>query len=179
MNLKGNAARYGVVAVVLHWISAAAVLLLLILGFCAARSSEAAQAAAILRLHVPLGLLVLALTFVRLIWWQFDHRPVRVSGPRWQMLAARANHWALYGLLIVMGLSGIGLMVASGAAPILFGGAERPLPEFDRFAPMAGHALGAFAVVALLAVHLGAVLYHQLYRHDHLLGRMALHLGRR
>ena len=41
------------------------------------------------------------------------------------------------------------------------------------------HAAGAFAIVALLCFHVGAALYHQFYKRDHLLARMGIgSLGR-
>lgn len=179
MVLKGDANRYGVLAATLHWVSAAAIITLLLLGFLAAQAPDAAVTAALLRLHVPLGLLVTALTVGRLVWWLVDRRPADAAGPRWQALTAHATHVLLYGLLILMGASGIALMIASGAGPILFARAARPLPDFSQFRPMAGHAAGAFALVALLALHVGATLYHHLYRRDGLLLRMGVGSGHR
>ena len=66
MTLRGNAHRYGLVAASIHWISAAAILALLALGFAAANSADQLQKVAILQLHVPLGSFVLALTSLHL-----------------------------------------------------------------------------------------------------------------
>lgn len=175
MILKGNSHRYGTLATILHWASAVAILALLALGFMAARSSDPARTAILLRIHVPLGVMVLALTVARIAWWFFDRRPEEPAGqPPWQSLAARATHRLLYGLLILMGGSGIGLMVLSGAGAALFLAPPGPLPDFASFAPMKAHALGAFAIVALLSCHVGAVAYHQFYRRDRLLARMGI-----
>lgn len=175
MTLKGNTSRYGALAATLHWVSAVAVLGLLGLGFMAANAPDAARAAPLLRLHVPLGVLVLALTLTRIVWWFSDRRPDDVAGQaRWQAVTAHVTHTQLYALLIMMGTSGIGLMVLSGAAPVLFFGAPGVLPHFSGFAPMVVHALGAFAIVALLCLHIGAALYHQFYRRDRLFARMGI-----
>ena len=175
MILRGNAHRYGLVAAAIHWISAAAILALLVLGFAAANSADQLQKVAILQLHVPLGSFVLALTIIRIGWWFFDTRPEPPAGqPRWQALTASAVHKLLYLLLILMGASGICLLVLSGAAQIIFFGALLPLPEFSKFAPMAAHAIGAFAMIVLLGLHIFAALYHQLYRKDRLLARMLI-----
>ena len=175
MNLRGNSHRYGSLAATLHWLSPVAILALLALGFLAAITSETARTAVLLRMHVPPGILVLALTLTRIIWWFFDSRPENVAGqPRWQALAANVTHTALYCLLIVMGASGIGLMVLSRAAPVLFFGVPGQLPRFADFPPMVVHALGAFAVIALLCLHTGAAIYHHFYRRDRLFDRMGV-----
>lgn len=179
MDLRGDATRYGAAAAVLHWGTAAAVLVLLPAGFLAARSPDPALSATLLRLHAPLGILVLASTVGRLAWWRFDRRPEPVPGPRWQAVAARATHLLLYGVLVSMGLSGVGLMLASGVGPLLFGGEAAPLPRFADFGPMAPHALGAVALLILSTLHVGAALFHRFHRRDGLLSRMAVRAGRR
>ncbi len=175
MALKGNAGRYGSLAIALHWISAVAILALLVLGFRAASLADAGQKAALLRLHVPLGALVLVLTVARVAWWFFDRRPDDPAGQRpWQSRTAHAVHGLLYLVLIVMGTSGIGLLILSGAGGVLFLGASGPLPQFSDFPPMIVHAAGAFTMAALICFHFGAALYHQFYQRDRLLARMGV-----
>ena len=180
MAFRGNRGRYGSLAIALHWVSAIAILVLLVLGFRAANAADSGQRAALLRLHVPLGTLVLFLTVTGLMWWLFDQKPDDPAGQqRWQTLTAHAVHALLYLALIVMGISGIGLLILSGASEVLFFGASGPLPRFSDFPPMIVHAAGAFAIVALLCFHVGAALYHQFYKRDHLLARMGIgSLGR-
>ena len=173
--LKGNSIRYGAVAIALHWISAVAVLGLLVLGFMAVNAADNAQEASLLRLHVPLGATVLVLTLLRIGWWFFDRRPEEPFGqPRWQTLSAHSVHTVLYLILVLIGSSGIGLLILSGAANVLFFGSQEPLPRFSDYPPMLVHAAAAFVLIALLAVHVGAALYHQFLRHDHLFARMGV-----
>ena len=174
MPLKGNTHHYGSVSLVLHWISAAAILALLVLGFAAA-AVDSTRAASLLRVHVPLGVLLLALTAVRVGWWFFDIRPGHPAGqPRWQAMMARATHIMLYLVVAVVGVSGIALVMLSGAYVVLFLGKPEPLPNFTNLRPMGVHAAGAFALVGLLCLHIGAALYHQFYKGDHLLARMGI-----
>ncbi len=175
MALKGDIRRYGFLEIALHWVSAAAILTLLGLGLTAADISDPGQKAALLRVHAPLGILTLALTVIRAAWWLFDKRPGNPVGqPRWQAFTAHSVHTLLYLVTIAMGVSGIGLMVLSGAGAILFFGAPGPLPHFRDLRPMAVHEAGAFAMIGLLCVHIGAVLYHQTYKRDRLLVRMGV-----
>ena len=174
MTLRGNAGHYGAMAAALHWVSAAAIVAMVAIGFAAATSANTEWTTALLRIHVPLGLIVLALTMARLVWWLLDRRPAAPAGPNWQRIAARLNHAALYGIVVLMGVSGIGVMVLSGAAAILFSGTTTALPRFFDIAPMKAHALGAIILVALVGLHVGAAIYHQFYRRDHLLARMRI-----
>lgn len=175
MTLKGDAHRYGSVQVALHWASAAAILALLALGLSAAASSDPARKAALLRVHVPLGTLVAALTVARVGWRFFDRRPDGPAGqPRWQAFTASSVHALLYLVVIAMGASGIALTVLSGAGAILFSGVPGPLPDFWTFRPMTAHVAGATAMVGLLGLHIGAALYHQFVRQDRLLARMGV-----
>jgi cytochrome b561 len=66
MGLKGTADRYGTMILAIHWVSALLIIFLLVSGFRAANTDDAAAKAAILRFHIPLALAVLALTVWRI-----------------------------------------------------------------------------------------------------------------
>ena len=175
MAFKGSNSRYGGLAIGFHWAAAAAVPALLLLGFAAARGGDPNREADLLRVHGILGIAVLLLTLLRAIWWSLDRRPSPIEGQAgWQHHLARAVHLLLYGVPILAGISGIGLMIASKAAPILFLGEAGRLPRFTDFAPMTAHAIAAFALVALIGLHVAAALFHQFYRRDRLLARMGI-----
>jgi len=175
MPAKGTPRRYGNVATALHWTIAAAVFATLPLGFLAAHAPDTHSAKILLRLHVPLGLLILLLTLARAAWWLVDRRPIAIGGqPRWQIGVAHGLHALLYIVPLLLGASGIGLMIQSGAAPVLFTGASTALPRFADLAPMAAHWLAAFTLTALLGAHILAACYHQFYRRDRLLSRMSI-----
>ena len=173
--LKGNSLRYGAVAITLHWLSAAAVCALPVLGFMAVSALDDARRMVLLRVHVPLGAGVMFLTLLRLVWCFLDRRPEEPAGqPRWQTLTAHAAHTMLYLVLVLMGVSGIGLVLVSGAGEVLFSGSQSALPHFPDFAPVLVHGTTAFVLIVLLAAHVGAALYHQFVRRDHLLARMGM-----
>lgn len=175
MAARGSATRYGAVAVALHWVSAAAIIALFVLGFAANGAADDARETALLRLHVPLGLLVLALTLARLAWAFLDRRPAPPPDlPRWQDRAARSVHVLLYGLVLAIGGSGVALMALSGAGDVLSGAAPGPLPAFEGYLPMLAHLAGALLLLALLGAHVGAALHHQLVRRDRILARMGI-----
>ncbi len=176
MPLKSTADRYGTVAIAIHWITALAVLGLLVSGNVAEDLEGDEGYASVLRVHAIMGALVFLLTLFRIAWWVFaDDRPAPVAGlPVWQERAAQLGHLALYALIIVMGASGIGMIVLSGAGPTLLAGGPGELPDFDDFAPRDVHGLAANALILFAAVHVAAALYHQFIRRDRLLSRMGI-----
>lgn len=176
MPLKSTPQRYGAVAIAIHWITALALLGLLVSGFRAAGMEDDVAKAAILRIHTATGVAVLLLTLARILWWvAVDRKPPHVAGqPRWQEIASSAVHGLLYLAILLMAGSGIAMMALSGAGDIVWGGAPGPLPDFTRFAPRTGHGIGAFVLILLMLAHVAAALYHQFVLRDRLLARMGL-----
>lgn len=176
MPMKSTQQRYGAVPIAIHWVTAIALLGLLVSGFRAAGLMDDAAKTAILRIHTATGIAVLGLTFARVLWWlAIDRKPPYPAGlPRWQQIASSAVHGLLYVAILLMAGSGIGMMALSGAGEIVWGGAAGPLPDFTQFAPRAGHGLGAFLLILLTLFHIAAALYHQFVLRDRLLARMGL-----
>ncbi len=174
MSAKSSNTSYGYVAKSIHWVSLILIVALLASGFRAAETVDATAKAQILSAHAPLGIAILILTLLRLIWWwAIDTKPAIVeTSPRWQERAARAVHILFYIIIFGMGASGIGMLVLSGAGPILFAGTEGTLPDFTLYAPRGPHGFGASAIVVLITVHAGAALYHHFVQRDATLRRM-------
>ena len=173
MSSKSSATRYGSVAIAIHWSSATGVILALAAGLTLANGPQP-PAAPLLVVHIVLGLTVFALTLLRILWWvAFDRKPQPVAGqPGWQALLAKIVHGSLYAILLLMASSGIMTLVLSGAIPALLSGA--PVPDFTGLIPRVAHGIMSKLLLALLAAHIGAALYHQFVRRDHLLARMGV-----
>lgn len=173
--LKSVPDRYGAVAIVLHWLAAALIAVLLVSGFRAAGTLDPLAKAAILRVHVALGLLVLLLTLARLAWWLFaDRKPAPAAGtPAPLARAAAAAHVLLYVVVLGMSASGIGMMILSGAGSVLFG-TGTVLPDFWNYPPRIPHGIGARLMIVLLVLHVGGALYHQFVRGERVFARMGL-----
>lgn len=173
---KSTPERYGRVAIAMHWASALLIIGLLIAGFRAAGLTDSAAKVPLLQIHAPVGAAVLVLTLARICWWLFaDRKPDDPAGvPHLQARAAKAVHVLLYVAILGLAGSGIAMMVLSGAGDILFGTAPGPLPDFWDFAPRYGHRAMAALMAGLLALHVGAALYHQFIRKDRLFARMGV-----
>ena len=172
--MKSTQTQYGSVAVTIHWLSAIFILAMLGSGFRAASMADSAAKEAILMFHVPLGVVILLLTMLRLFWWwRVDKKPKPVAGdPVWQTFIAKAIHVLFYVVILGMAASGIGILALSGAGNILFGAEVGPLPDFSEFLPRVPHGLGARLMLALFTLHAGAALYHHFIKKDGLIRRM-------
>jgi cytochrome b561 len=174
MSLKSTPTRYGSVAIAIHWSSALAVILTFAAGLVVANVAAPAQQAPILVVHIVLGLIVFALTVLRIVWWLVADRapPPPAGQPHWQELASRVVHGGLYLLLILMASSGITTLILSGALPAILSGG--PVPDFSELIPRVAHGLMSKILLLLFALHVGAALYHQAVRGDRLLARMGV-----
>lgn len=174
MSAKSSSTRYGSVAITIHWVTALLIVALFATGLLAAAQVDPAAKLALLRAHIPLGVGVLLLTLLRIVWWLVaDRRPaLPADQPGWQKFMAKAVHFALYFIVLESAGSGIATIVLSGALPTILGGGL--LPDFNTVLPRAVHGIGSRLMLGLLALHIGAALYHQFIRHDHLLARIGM-----
>jgi cytochrome b561 len=173
MPLRSTDSRYGVVAIALHWARALLILALVVTGLRADGMSDVEAKAAVLSLHLPLGVAIFLLTLGRLIWWaKADRKPKSIAMPRWQDRASRLVHLLFYIIILGMVASGIAIVALSGAAPIIFGDSSVSLPDFHEFGPRAPHGFGARILIALFVLHAGAALHHHFVKRDRLLARM-------
>lgn len=173
MPTKSTATRYGSVAVTLHWLAALLILGLLVSGFLAGSMQDPGNKIMFLRLHLPLGITVLILTLGRIGWWLWaDTKPRPVAMPLWQKRLSHIVHILLYVVILGMSTSGIGMMVLSGAGPIIFGGPAASLPDFHDFLPRIPHGIAARGMILLLLLHIGGALHHHFVRGDGLLRRI-------
>lgn len=167
--------RYHPALVALHWLLAVMLIAVLAYGSLVMKDIPNASPEKIdaLRAHMIAGGLILLLTLMRLVVRVKTPHPPRAStGMAWADRLAPLTHWILYLLVIVMAASGIAISVMAGLPGIVFGGAGTLPASFDAFPPRAVHGIVAKILMALIALHVLAALYHQFVRRDGLLSRM-------
>lgn len=172
MGWKSHADRYGSAIVTLHWLSALILFPLLGTGIAAGNAESDADKIALLRIHIPLALTLLSLTLVRIIARLCNRAPEHADTPAYQRVAAKAVHFALYLMLAIMFASGIALLIQSGAGKVVFGAPGMALPDFRNFGPLGPHSFIPKLLIAAVAAHIAAALYHVLIRRDGVFRRM-------
>ncbi|PTE21687.1 cytochrome B [Cereibacter changlensis JA139] len=169
---------YTATARALHWIVA-----LIVLGMIPAGKIMVEEGLprglqdALFLFHKNAGVIVLVLMIVRLVWrWLNPPPPLPASVPEWQARAAHLTHVLLYALIFVMAVSGYVRVVAGGFPLELTDalGLPRLLPKVESLGNAAStvHYLAHYAVIALIALHIGAALFHGIVRRDGVFGRM-------
>ncbi len=173
MSIKSTNDHYGTVAITLHWFSALFIFALIGSGFRASDAENISTKADILQFHIPFGIVILLLTLARIAWWLFfDKKPSALAMPTWQDRTSRIVHFLFYILVLGMGASGIGMIVLSGAGPIIFSSEASTLPDFWNYPPRAPHGIGARIMIILLGLHIGGALYHHFKKKDGIIQRM-------
>jgi cytochrome b561 len=171
--LKSTPDRYGFVAVALHR-TLSVLILLQIVGGLAAVGASAEKQIAILKLHAPLGILIGLVAALRIFWWVgFDRRPNDIAGmSRAQSITAHVVHGLLYLLPLAAAFTGYALLSGSGAGRFLSGEATGEFPDLRQAAGFGAHWLAVMLLIAFIALHVGAAVYHQVFQRDNLLARM-------
>jgi cytochrome b561 len=191
MRLRNTPEAYGEVAKWLHWIIA-----LLFLGaYCAVyyrhwfTEKDTPGNWNALQLHLSFGVTIGVFVFLRVLWKLSNPRPGLEPGPRWEHVAAKAGHAALYFFMIAMPVTGY---LGTGADTHYF--FTYHLPKFADTAlydwlvtGMLGMSFeqfeepidfihkdigGALLVWMLIAVHISAALYHHFVKRDRTLKKM-------
>lgn len=174
----GQVRRYSGVAIALHWLVAA----LIIGGFALGWVMTDIPGFTPTKLryfswHKWIGVTVLALVVIRLAW-RATHQPPPLpdSTGRWTAIAAHATHHLLYLLMVAVPLSGYLYSSVAGIQVVYLG--IVPLPTLLAPHPEWRHVFRTIHVwldwtlAAFVALHLLAVIKHQLLDRDGLLWRM-------
>lgn len=187
MDARNSRLRYGGVAMGLHWLIAALVLVNLFLGLYMADLPRSDTSRFMLfQLHKSFGLTVLTLSILRLGWRLVNPIPPLPRGLHPLLrLGAHAFHFLLYFLIIAIPLAGWAMVSSSslGLPTPYFGLFAWPNISFLANLPPATkaanldlfketHSLLAFSAIGLVVLHVLAALYHQFIRRDDVLRRM-------
>ena len=182
MNESADAGSYGTVAIAFHWLLALAIVGSIGVGLYMTELPFSPLRLKLFNWHKWAGITILALSAARLLW-RLLHRPhalpsaVLAAMPGWQRHAHRATHALLYGLFFAVPLSGWAYSSAAGFPVFWFGVLALPdwLPVNKELAdavlkPL--HHLFAFALAALVVLHVAATFKHQFIDRDGLFWRM-------
>ncbi len=176
--MEDLATRYKLPARLLHWTMALLVLCMIPVGFLMLNETISRGIRNTMFIaHKNTGTVLLILIAVRLVYrWLNPPNLKPVELPALQEFAARATHVGLYALLLIMPLSGY-IRVRAGGFPIEAldaMGVPALVPRSDALAEVAKmvHYYAGYAIIALIAMHVGAAAFHGLVRRDGIFSRM-------
>lgn len=167
--------RYHPLLVVLHWVLAFFIIAALALGALALARIPTSDPTKIeaLRAHMSGGMMILVLMVVRLVVRTGSAHPAPASAghPLLDRLAW-ASHRLFYVTVIAMASSGIIMALQTGAFDTVFFGHGQLPADFWAYRIRSVHYALSRLLMALIALHVVAALYHALVLRDGLLGRM-------
>jgi cytochrome b561 len=187
-NIRGaraDDATYSTAARRLHWWTVVFLAVQIPVGLFMVRYGAATEFAEptgkLYDVHKLLGLTILLLAGARLIYRFVHGAPAdEPTLQPWEKVVSHVTHWAIYALLIVVPL--LGWLAVSHYGPFEPFGIKLPTlaAQDDARATRVFflHMLAAYALIVLLAMHVGAALQHYLIRKDGVLRRMWVRAGR-
>ena len=187
MRADARQGRYSTVAIALHWLIAAAIVLQVTLAWRMS-GKPTPETFAVFQLHKSVGITILLLSLVRLGWRLVNPPPPLPRNlPRWEATLSKVVHAGFYVVMIGMPLTGwLTVSTSRIVLPtLLYGTIPWPhMPVVSTLAPAAkqlwnqigggAHETGAWLLFGLLALHVAGALKHQLFSRDEpVLARMA------
>lgn len=178
MPLRSTDTGWGAGVRAFHWLIAILIIAQGILGLAMMQLGMTPEKIRIFALHKSIGITILALVLLRVTWRLTERKPADPPAmPRWQRRMAHAMHGGLYVLILAVPLTGWWFNSAANAPLVWFGWVKLPSltggydPAWKAWALLA-HKASFWLLVALLAMHVVAALWHHFRQRDDVLMRM-------
>ena len=174
--MKNTHETYGGLSIALHWITAVVIFGLLAAGLIMTDMDSSPQKWQVYGLHKAIGVLFLGVVLVRLVWRITNPVPhLPQDMPFWMHGADRLMVFVLYGVMLIMPISGIAMSYFGGHPIDVFGlvtipGKSTPDP-LGRTAKEI-HEMASNILMILVGGHIAVALYHHFVRKDFVLKRM-------
>ncbi|MEQ9520530.1 MAG: cytochrome b [Parvibaculum sp.] len=185
LRLRNSPTHFGYIAMAFHWLTALFFLGNIALGFYMTSLLPGdPNLFPLFQLHKSVGIVIFSLAVTRLFWrLRNTAPPLPAHMPAWEKLAAHGAHIVLYGILVVMPLTGWIIVSASpyNIPTLFFGWLQLPHLEFvtssaekDQWLGLGetAHWLIAWASLAGIFLHAAAALRHHFILRDDILLRM-------
>ena len=174
MRLNNTITEYGLFAKLFHWLTFIILIIQIPLGFYLVRLDFSDLRVTLDEVHVIGGIIVFYLTLFRLIYKFFNKSP-NFSSESFigQKFIAKVNHFALYVVILTVTLSGIFKKLYNGEKLNFFIFKIRIDDNFDladKFYEI--HILSNYSLIALISLHILAVIFHKLFFKENILKRM-------
>lgn len=178
---RQDEAGYGGVARFLHWLVAALIAAQFVIGWTMPDIHKGTRPEGLIAWHLGVGATLIAVVLLRIVW-RFGHRPGAANVSPFLRAVSHVTHGLLYLALVVVPVLGWANASSRGWSVRLLG--LLPIPSIAPTGSSVGHAMGdihgylAWALFALIVLHIAAALFHRFVLKDRVLQRM-LPLGPR
>ena len=173
---RNSETRYGIVAKSFHWLMAILIIAIFALGLYMVELSYYDRwYKDSLEIHKSTGLLIALLWLLRLTWKKVSIAPKTLSVHAWETKIAHLAHLCLYLLMALICVSGYLISTADGAGISFYGLFDVPASATgENQEDTAGviHKYLAWALIALVALHVAGALKHHFIDKDNTLRRM-------
>ena len=174
MRLTNNLSEYGLISKIFHWLSAAVLFAQIPLGFFLVDLDFSEKRFFIENVHVTIGLGIFYLTILRLIYKLFNPTPALGNSVFiGQRVIAKLNHIFLYLSILLITISGALKKLFNGEMLDLFIFVLEIKDNFDLaelFYEI--HIMGNYILIALISLHVVAVIIHKVLFKENLLKRI-------
>ncbi|QLH71829.1 cytochrome b [Rhodopseudomonas palustris] len=168
--------RYDLCTQSIHWLTLLIVVIAFVAGLVMEEMPRGPEKVQLLNLHASIGVILFALTTIRLTWRLAVPPLQSAPGPQLLRLGAKVVHVGLYLVLFAIPITGLLMMAAKGRAIEVFGlFTLPPLVSTNRaFAHSLEEVHEALAIVllCLVGVHTAAALLHRFMFRESVLYRM-------
>ena len=174
MRLTNNLTEYGYISKTFHWLSAAVLVIQIPLGFYLVDLDFGEKRLTIESIHVILGLSIFYLTLFRLIYKLFNPTPSLGNNifPG-QKLVAKLNHILLYASLLTITISGALKKLFNGEVLDIFLLDIEIKDNFELAELFYDiHIISNYTLIALISLHIFAVIIHKVVFKENLLKRI-------
>ncbi len=183
MGLRNTERAWGALSKWLHWTIAVLMIAAIV---CSVWASQLNPEIAwhrtlwqwlIMKLHKPLGFTAMVLIYIRFVWMLANPRPaLPASMSRGEVVASKLVHVSLYGLMLIVPVSGWFMSQYADSSVNFFGLfsiGNIVAPDKDmvgRLHPV--HTWLGLVTAGLVLLHIGAALFHEFLRKDGVLSEM-------
>ena len=174
MHIKNTLTEYGLISKLLHWLSAILLFVQIPLGFYLVDLDFGPERLTVEDIHVTMGLSIFYLVILRLLYKIFNSTPeLEPSVFKGQKFLAKLNHVMLYVTILSITISGILKKLFNGETLTIVFKKIKIQDNFElgeMFYDI--HVISNYILIALIIVHILAVIIHKLFFSDNLLKRM-------
>jgi len=174
MHVRNTLAEYGLISKLLHWISALLLFVQIPLGFYLVDLDFGPERLTVEDIHVAVGLSIFYLVILRLLNNVFNPTPkLEPSVFKGQKFLAKLNHILLYVTILSITISGIFKKLFNGETLTIVFKKIKIQDNFELgelFYDI--HVIANYTLIALIIIHILAVITHRLFFSDNLLKRM-------